>query len=877
MDKVLNALKKGKTEEEAFKLIKKDPLIKIYWMKKGLSGEEPYKYFLNEITKISVQNEYKKTFKDKNSNAYHLIEEEKEEEYSEIHKYDFSKERLDLIIKSLKEDIELETALKMVNVPSNSIDIWIEEALQGNLPFRKYYKNLIELRELQKDKKEKDEEEIKYEVIKLIKDGYGLNDASFLVNNGKNKDEIIHWFNLGRNRNKKYEKFFDEVYDTLNQQRPSEKIKIYTKDDILNKKINIFINTLEIKKEEEIAFDEADVNFIDVENWCELAKENQDNYRDFLYVYKRIIRNLIPKNEVDYFKNKNTQKHIGNFLDNIDDGKSIKNSLNYKVTSEKFVLWKKYGSLNIKPFKEFFEKYEETKENLLQEKLHNIRVQKINEGIENNQSLKQIDGEVNKLISLKEEEFRNKYIQMERDIQIEFYNIRAEEENEEFIDENMTKEINSNKKDVIDKLPESDTEKIKVYGNEFINLYKLGYSQHLALEKSNLSKNEIDKWIKLGKNNINPYEKFYINYLAAKVENTEKLKEYNNLKINRENFLDKIMRYDEDKALKMSNLTNKQISEWKEKGEIGIYPYIKFNMEYKKIEETKSEYLYEFNKFEDEINIFINEIKKGQTITKAKNNSELTLKQINKWKKLGEDGIKPWDKFSIDYNRAISYQEFKLEEYSKNKERQEVFIELMEEDKDIEYALNKSNLTEEEIDEWYVKGKEKISPYDEFYKKYEKVKKDNRKNLREYKKFNKIKEMFLSEIMNNKPLRVACEKCELDINEVEKWLIKGSEGKKPYDEFYKEYQDAKKYYLKNKKEDSLKLNVIEKQKENVLITISGKTDKNSKKLENILKTFNEEIYKTKIEPFGPNKVSVLIELKIKEDSLNFIKSLININ
>ena len=59
MDKVLNALKEGKNEEEAFKLIKKDPLIKIYRMKKGLSGEEHYKYFV-EIDNVKAITRNKK-------------------------------------------------------------------------------------------------------------------------------------------------------------------------------------------------------------------------------------------------------------------------------------------------------------------------------------------------------------------------------------------------------------------------------------------------------------------------------------------------------------------------------------------------------------------------------------------------------------------------------------------------------------------------------------------------------------------------------------------------------------------------------------------------------------------------------------------------
>lgn len=248
MDIVLCALRKGKSEKEAFECIKKSPLIKVYWMNKGLSGEQPYKYFLDELVKINVKKEYKELFNDKNSDEYQLIKNEKEEEYYDIYEDNFSEEISDLFIESIKNELSIENSDKLAKVQMSDIKNWIEKGRLGQTPYKKFYRKYTNAIKYQNNKKEKEEERIKIEVINLIKDGYGIEDASIMVDNAENKEDIIKWFELGRIGNKEHLEFYKKCNNILLKQDKSKIIRFFTKETHTNKKNESFFKNFKIEK-----------------------------------------------------------------------------------------------------------------------------------------------------------------------------------------------------------------------------------------------------------------------------------------------------------------------------------------------------------------------------------------------------------------------------------------------------------------------------------------------------------------------------------------------------------------------------------------------------------------------------------------------------
>lgn len=412
--------------------------------------------------------------------------------------------------------------------------------------------------------------------------------------------------------------------------------------------MNLFLKTLKLKKNEKTALKEAEIKYFDVKNWCELGRENKENYNNFLKEYQKISRTIITKNEKYEFK-KDTNKTKRNSFIYYLENNTIKKGLSYaKLTTKQFALWKKYGDLKIKPFSEFVEEYEKEKDYIIKEKLEEMRQEEANKLFLKGYKVFDVINEIDKTIIIKEEEFINYYKNQEKEIEGEIFEIEEQEE----------ESING----------EDEDDFLREPAFKFINLFKEGY--------------EINQ------------------------------------------------------SRKMCDLTNTQINNWNEK------------------------------------------------------------------------------------------------------------------------------------------GKEKISPYDEFYKKYQKIKRDIQSEKRIFKKSKECRERLILEIKNKKSLKKACEESELELKLVEEWLIKGMENIIPYNEFYEEYKYAKKESTKHNKKHDLKLTIVKETKENLEVTINGKADIDDVGLTNILKTFKDEIIEIQTQTIK-NKINVLMKLNIKKESLNFLKSLID--
>ena len=851
MDIVLKALKEGKSDEEAFKLIEKSPLIKIYWMKRGLSGEEPYKYFLYEINKINIKNEYEDVFGDENSNEYKILEKELEEEKNDIYKYNYSKKRHELIIKYLEHGIKLEDAAKLVDIPLNNIQNWINNGEFNLPPYTNFYKDYIKTKNYLEKKNKEEEIQIKNEIISLILKGFSFEYAARIVNDGESENQIINWYNLGKISDDKHVEFYDRCEKAKNS---SKSIQIYTIDKLLNTKINIFLKTLELTKDEEHALKEANVDYFDIQHWCKLAKENEEDFNSFLKDYKKIIRCLITKKEKDDFNSIINKRKINSFIDSLEDSPSIKNGLNKaRLTTKDFVLWKKYGELDIKPFVEFTNKYETEKEFIIKEKLEIVKKENSEKLFAEGYSVSEVLNKLDLIISEKKEEHYNNY-KMEE--------IKIGEE-----------ELEITFKDEEEQTPEKNEEFSLRTANKLINLIKEGYEINKAVQMCNLTFKQKNSWIKKGQQGIDPYEKFYLKYLEAKIENTSNKKEYEELKDNRKIFLEKIKEFDEEKILNSCGLTKNQVESWKEKGEKGISPYNQFYRGYLKIINKKSSDLIKNELSKEQIDLFMECIKKGLNEKKSLKESNITKNQLNFWLEKGKKGISPFDEFVIRYYRSISYAEFNMEEFERTRKKQQIFIEKIIEGESEENALLLSELIKEEVDSWNEKGEEKISPYFEFYDEYKNAKNLIRKIKRNFNTSKKKQKIFLINIENKISFKDACEGSGLDPKEVEEWIIRGSENHEPFNEFYKKYQTARKESTKIKKQNDLKIVSEKWEKDVITVIIEGKTHEDDENLLNLLKTFKDSIKEIKTET-KYDSIKIHMELELKEEGFNFIRSLL---
>ena len=121
----------------------------------------------------------------------------------------------------------------------------------------------------------------------------------------------------------------------------------------------------------------------------------------------------------------------------------------------------------------------------------------------------------------------------------------------------------------------------------------------------------------------------------------------------------------------------------------------------------------------------------------------------------------------------------------------------------------------------------------------------------------------------------ACEKSDLKVDDVDDWLIKGEKRQKPYDKFYFEYKKAKKHSIKKIKKNNLTLRTNQINENEFEVFIYGIIKNNSLGIiDNINNTYGAEIINIFTTRLNNNELELDIELKVKKENLDFIKSLV---
>ena len=357
-------------------------------------------------------------------------------------------------------------------------------------------------------------------------------------------------------------------------------------------------------------------------------------------------------------------------------------------------------------------------------------------------------------------------------------------------------------------------EQIKIILNEMKN--KKSRKEAAAIARIPLYK--ITHWYNEGRNGFGEENKKFYNELK-KIEKEIQPHTKKEISLQIDNFL-KAFKQTNDKELsaKEANITAEDIDNWKTFGNEKISPYDSFLREYNEIKNNDSnqdieEYNVPINSTKRKI--FLEYIRTGASIEKACEQSSLDIDLPNKWLLHGKNNIPPFNEFYKNYLNLIE-QEFNAEKkneflkyiekgYSKSKSSEKIS------DLDLVEKLLKEGIDEKEPHNTFlkshIKSKSNIPPVSEEKIKqkiielienglslkdaakeyengkfeenilnwYESGKNNNENHMKFYEEVNKNIPDFFDLIKNGFSIKLACEKSNLDFDDVKNKIDKQDE------------------------------------------------------------------------------------------------------
>lgn len=354
MDTILIALKEGKTEKEAFKLVKLNSSI-ISWRILANKNKQPYKYFIENYEKIN-------------------------EEEDTVYAYNYTKKRHEIVINAIKEGKTKEEVSKIAKVSIKDITIWYNTGEKGILPYKNYYEDYIKVKKSISDKEyEKEVEEFiskKYErklFINTLLEGKTIEKSC--ETSKLELEDINNWIKLGKSEKEPFSKFLKEYNLAIeigkNQNNRKDEDTTYNKDDeLLNRKMKMFINALKNGENETQALTQSNLTESLIKNWLRFGKNGMEGYTKFYDEYTKI------KNEKDREINQdkeNIEKETENeeeyefgyteslakgMLKEIRKGKSsYEASKTLGLTKFQVDKWFERGSNGEEPYNKFYKEY----------------------------------------------------------------------------------------------------------------------------------------------------------------------------------------------------------------------------------------------------------------------------------------------------------------------------------------------------------------------------------------------------------------------------------------------------------------------------------------------------------------------------------------
>lgn len=244
-------------------------------------------------------------------------------------------------------------------------------------------------------------------------------------------------------------------------------------------------------------------------------------------------------------------------------------------------------------------------------------------------------------------------------------------------------------------------------------------------------------------------------------------------------------------AAEIAHIPLYKISHWYNEGRQGFGKNnINFYQQLKgleKINEAKNKEL------KTRMNNVLDELKTGKEFSQVKNSDE---NEINDWIEKGKQDIEPYSYFYEAYGEMMNHlRTAENIEYEKKEINRKIFLENFKAGKTKEESAKNANIELSQIHEWYLKGKEGKEPYDEFYEKYNEIRSNNKKpEIPQIEKAdlfgnqNTITQMniILKNLGNGLDENEAVEKSNVSFNTYKYWL---NRGKQKFGEIYTKFYE----------------------------------------------------------------------------------------
>ena len=713
---------------------------------------------------------------------------------------------MNLFLNSIKAGKSYEDALRIANIGNGKVKSWYLKGKKGDEKYKDFYNTFKEIMPRNKD------ESIKMNmIIDSMKTGKTGNES--LKSANVTSSQLKEWIKKGESGEVEYIDFYEDYRILERKNKPKSETKNQNKE-LINKYINL-INEGKTNKE---AFKILDIPKFKVKNWKKQGQLGNKEYKEFYDTY------LMAVNREEFNK-------INQFIDLINDGKSNEEAIKtIKMPKFKIKQWFNKGKNGETDYIDFYnaymKQYEKNKKDIIptenpkpaineiknkSEKTCEICGRTINKKSKDTlckrcrrkqrcaNIVQELLPSIDSGIPFKKDDLKKLGL---TGMQAQDYIWTLQEFS--LINKEKNNKFSLISKEKLDEFIKESGVEIKEQEKPTIKLTKKCNTcgKTLEISKFPVSENTSDGY----EDNCKTCKKLITTagYLKELLVHVEYGKEFSEDDI-REFYHDPFLLQAKiwsllDNDLLIKNIeTNKYTLVKKEKCEEFLDKYFKDTPTIKPTIPTTSKPIIKpktttqstskpkpiRSKKQEQMDCILSAIKNGSTRKEAAKQCGISLFRITHWYKEGRDGF---GEDNIYFHNTL----MKLEkaQYDKLKNNMKIVLKVLKSGGSISKAAKDASIDESEIYKWLEKGQKGLKPYTSFKRKYDKIYEkstdyNNKHNVR-------LRKIFIENIKDGKTRKEAAKKASIEIKLIDSWIIRGTKGETPYDEFYNEYVEARK-------------------------------------------------------------------------------------
>ena len=740
MNFFINALKSGKTHEEAYKIAKVSEKKVENWYKYGKLGKENYVPFYNNYKDLRP-------------------------------KYLERKEKMETFIDALKSGKSQDEACKLAEVSEKKVENWYKFGKTGDPNYIQFYNNYEKVRPNYHKRLEKMEI-----FLDSLKKDMNLDNA--LKKADLKIEKVRAWYNLGEKDDPDYKDFYLACKILLPGEIPKKETKkIVNNEELMNE----FIALIEDGKTNEEAIEMLKIPKFKVKNWINQGKLGNKKYVDFYNAYMiQINKQKELKKSKKQEKELEKQKRIEEELE-----KQKQLEEEHKITAEKLT---KIPPSNEKTCEICGRKLNKKSKNNICKRCSRKQYAskiliKLLGSIEPEKPFKKDDL---KILGLEKIQITDYIWTLQEFNLIEQQNNTIKLKDREHLD-NFIKDSG---------LEVEKIETISVKLNKTCN--KCGETLEISkFFPSEASQDGFEDYCKDCKKLINTAG--YLKEIIECVDYDSNFSEDDLRPYFKDSFKlqAKIWALLDNDLAKRNFEENNYILTDRKTAEEFLYKY------YEQQDETPEEENAILKQPEEDSEkysrvIIIKAMKEGKSRKEAAEIANVPLYKISHWYNEGRQGF---GNENVDFYKQLKEIEKNNDENQKElKNRMELVLKELQAGIDIKYITNSS---EAEINEWFEKGKENKSPYVEFYEGYGRII-NNNQSLQNYNIKEINRKIFLENLKAGKSKEESAQNGDIELELLQEWYLKGRDGEEPYIEFYEKYNKVKDNLVKHNEIPQLK-------------------------------------------------------------------------